>query len=324
MERVKKIGLTFILVLGAFAATAQNESPQLPFSSPEQVNPAFAGIDNHTKVVTGNQYYRIDSTHSFNLLYFSYNTYSDELNGGLGIFFRQGIVGSRNISTTEIGFAYSSLPRKTANGNIRFGIGSNFLLATKQWFVGTLDRILIDPGGTTNNPGQESMRYLLLKPRFSFLLSRYEWRWGITAGVPLKIKFASESSEEDVFPLNATLYLAKIKEAHKNGLRSKPFVFTPELLVFYQQDYFIGRVHARVAHRRHSLGAFLQSDFTNNIHTLGGTAGLARNNFRLELSAGGGIPGISDKIGFCGELSLQLSVPRTDYFRINPWAPQKR
>jgi len=306
-----------MVILVACKASAQNESPQLPFSNPIVLNPAFAGIDQYTQVVTGNQYYHIDSTTSFNILYFSYNTFSEELNGGLGLFFQQGIIGARNISTSEIGFAYSSLPRKTKDGDIRFGIGLNFLLASKQWFAGTLDRILTDQNSSSGS-------YLLLKPRFSLLGNTRTFRWGITAGIPLQLEFASNSDNEDVFPLNTTLYLARIKEGYKHGLTSQPFIFVPELMVFYQQDYLISRVNARLKHSDNSLGAFLQSDFTNNIHTLGATFGLAGNNIRLELNAGAGIPGISDEIGFCGELSLQLTVPHTDYTQINPWAPRKR
>ena len=320
----KKIGWIFIVIFGAFAATAQNESPQLLFSDPVHINPAFAGTDQHATIVSGNQYYHIDSTQSYNLLYFSYNTYSDEMNGGLGIFFRQGNIGAQNTSISEIGFAYSSPARKTKNGNIRFGIGSNFLLANKQWFASTLDQIFIEQNTSTNASGGEFMRYILLKPRFSFLWNTRTFRWGLTAGIPIKMKLASTGNNEAVFPLNGTLYLARIKEGYKNGLRSKPFVFSPELLVFYQQDYFIGRIRARIEHSNHSLGAFMQNDFTNNLHILGGTLGVTHDNFKIELNAGAGIPGISDEIGFCGEVSLQLSVPRIDYTQINPWAPQKR
>ena len=306
-------------------ANAQNESPLQPFSNPVLINPAFAGMDKLTKVHTGNQYYYIDTAQSFNLLYVTYTTYSQKLKGGVGIFFQQGIIGKRNTSTSELGFAYSGFPKKTTNGNILFGANINMLLATKQWFIGTLDRIMIDPKLEPNAPGRQALRYFMLKPRFSFLWNSNDIRWGITAGIPLKFDLASDGENpEDIFPANATLYIAKNKEGYKNGLRTKPYVFIPELLVFYQEDFILSRFHAYIEHSSNTLGAFIQSDFTNNIHTLGGTVGIARDNFRIDLRAGAGIPGISDEIGICGELTLQLIVPRVDYSKINPWAPRKK
>ena len=325
MKQVKKIGFVLFLGFCGLITNAQNESLLLPFSNPVLINPAFAGLDNLTKVYVGNQYYHVDSAQAFNLLYASYDTYSDKLNGGIGIFFQQGIIGSRNTSTSEIGFAYSGFSRKTENGRIRFGLNANLLLATKQWFVAALDKIMIDPLLEANPPGSESLRYLMFKPRFSFLWDTHALRWGLTAGIPLRIDLASdEEKPEDIFPLNATLYIAKNREGYKQGLKTKPYVFIPELIVFYQEDFILSRFHAYVEHTSNTIGAFVQSDFTNNIHTLGGTVGFARDNFRIDLSAGAGIPGISDEIGFTGELTLQLVVPRVDYSKINPWATKQK
>ena len=325
MEWIKKIGLFVFSILCLAVANAQNESPLQPLSNPVLINPAFAGLDNLTKVYVGNQFYHVDSTESFNLLYVTYNTYSDKLKGGIGIFFQQGIIGSDNIGTSEIGFAYSGFPKKTENGNIRFGLNANFLLATKQWFVSTLDKIMIDPELEPNPPGRESLRYLMIKPRFSFLWDSHTVRWGLTAGIPLKLDLASDGEKQgDVFPANATLYIAKSREGYKKGLKTKPYVFIPELIVFYQEDFILSRFHAYIEHTSNTMGAFLQSDFTNNIHILGGTFGIAQDNFRIDLSAGAGIPGISDEIGISGELTLQLVVPRIDYSKINPWATKRK
>ncbi len=320
-----KIGLVLLLNFCSLITHAQNESPLQPFSNSLLINPAFAGLDNLTKIHVGNQYYNIDTAQAYNLLFVTYNTYSDKLKGGVGIIFQQGIIGKRNISTTELGFVYSGFPKKTENGNIRFGLNANILLAQKQMFVRMLDRVMIDPDKQPNPPGAESLRYFMFKPRFSFLWDTHTTRWGITAGIPLKFDLATDTEEtEDAFPANATLYIARNQEGYKNGLRSKPYVFVPELLVFYQEDFFLSRFHAYIKHTTNTLGAFIQSDLTNNIHTMGGTFGIAQRNFRINLSAGAGMPGISDEIGFTGELTLQLLVPRTDYSQINPWATRKR
>lgn len=326
MHTGKKIWLLAGLIVISTLLQAQTESPLQAFSNPMMINPAFAGFDNQTSLHVGNQYYFVDSANAYNLLYFSYDTYSDKLNGGIGVFFQQGIIGKRNISTTEIGFAYAGIPQKTQNGNIRFAVNLNFLLATKQWYVATLDGIMLDPAqAEPNPPGEAFLRYLLLKPRLSFLWDTRKVTWGITAGYPLKVNFNSDSTEAQLgSPASFTLYVSKNREGYQNGLKSKPFVFVPELVFYYQEDFILSRVHAYIEFTGATFGAFLQSDFTHNIHTLGGTAGLASGNLRIDLSAGAGLPGISDNVGFCAELSLKLVVPRVDYSKINPWATKAK
>jgi len=322
----KKIWLLLGLIFASAFTRAQNESPLLVFSNPIMINPAFAGFDNQTSLHVGNQYYLIDSAQAYNLLYFTYDTYSDKLNGGIGLYFQQGIIGSRNISTSEFGFSYAGVPRKTKNGSIRFAVNANFLLATKHWYVASLDGIMIDPRQTDPNPpGEEFLRYLLLKPRLSFLWDTRAVTWGISAGYPLKVKFNTDSLDaQQSMPAAFTLYISKNREGYKKGLRTRPYLFVPEIIFHYQEDFIISRIHAYIEHTSITFGTFLQSDFTHNIHTLGGTFGIAEGNIRVDLSAGAGVPGISNNTGFCGELSLKLIVPRIDYSKINPWATKAK
>ncbi len=326
MKPGKKIWLFLALLMVSGSVFAQNESPLQPFSNSLMINPAFAGFDNETSLHVGNQYYYLDSARAFNLMYFTYDTYSDKLNGGIGLFFQQGIIGNRNISTTEMGFAYSSVPRKTNNGNIRFAANMNFMLATKNWYVGVLDGIMIDAGQTEPNaPGKEFLRYLLLKPRLSFLWDTRAVTWGITAGYPLKVNFSTDSLDsQQNSPATFTLYISKNHEGYKKGLRTRPYVFVPELILHYQEDFIFSRIHAYIEHTNITFGAFLQSNFSHDEHVLGGTFGIAGNNFRIDLSGGAGVPGLSESIGFCGELSLKLIVPRVDYSKINPWATKAK
>lgn len=326
MQAGKKIWLFIGLVFISAFSQAQTESPLQAFSNPILINPAFAGFDNQTSLHAGNQYYFVDSVNAYNLLYFTYDTYSDKLNGGIGVHFQQGIIGNRNISTSEMGFSYVGMPQKTQNGNIRFAGNINFLLATKHWFISALDGIMIDPNeAEPNPPGQEFLRYMLLKPRLSFLWDTRKVTWGITAGYPLKVNFNSDSTDAQLgSPASLTLYVAKNREGYQKGLKSKPFVFIPELVLYYQEDFILSRIHAYIELTNATFGAFLQSDFTHNNHALGGTIGIASGNLRIDLSAGAGLPGISDNTAFCGELSLKLVVPRVDYSKINPWATKAK
>ncbi|RIJ45943.1 type IX secretion system membrane protein PorP/SprF [Maribellus luteus] len=305
-------------------AHAQNESQLNPFWNPVIANPGFAGFDNTTSLRTGNHFYQLNDSIAFNLFYATYDTYSDKLKGGIAFYFQQGLIGSRNISTTEFGFSYAGLPKKTKNGTIRLSAGGYILMATKQSWVHTLDRMLIDPETPSNLPGPEFMRYVIVKPRVGFLWDTEALTCGMTMSVPLKMDMASDSLDTKNNPVSLVLYLSKKNRGFKNGLRSKPFILTPELIVSYNTDLFLSRFRVFTQHTRHTLGAFLQSDFTNNVHTLGGTVGYASDYTRIDLSAGAGIPGISDEIGFCVELALRVTIPEVDYSRINPWAVKRK
>lgn len=322
MKFIVKILLVLFLHFSAFFAKAQNESLLQPFSNSMLINPAFVGMNNETNLHVGNQYYRVDSANAYNLTSITYDTYSNKLNGGIGLIFQQGIIGHRNISTTELGFVYSGVPKKTQNGNFRFAVNTNFLLATKQLYVHMLDGIMLDRESPPNPPGSDLFQYLLLKPRLAVLWETRTARWGVTAGYPLKVDFGGSNEDLDnVVPANITLYISGNREGYKKGLRTKPFVFVPELIVFYQEDWTMVRFHAYMKNTDNTFGLFIQSDILNNIHCLGGTAGLSSGNIRIDFSAGAGIPGISDNVGLCGELTLQIKVPRVDYSKINPWAP---
>lgn len=285
------------------------------------INPAFAGFENQTSLHVGNQFYHVDSAQAYNQLHFTYDTYSQKLNGGIGIIFQQGIIGKRNISTTELGFSYAAKRKKMGNGSLGFAVSTNFVLATKQFYVNSLDGIMIDSDSDPNPPGADLLQYLLLKPRLAVLYESRTTRWGITAGFPLKVDFAgSEEDLNEIVPVNITLYISGNHKGYKKGLRTKPYVFVPEIIVFYQEDFSMVRLHPYIEHADNTFGIFLQSDITNNIHCLGGTAGIAFKNFRIDLNAGAGIPGISSQIGLMGELNLKIIVPRIDYSKINPWA----
>jgi hypothetical protein len=238
--------------------------------------------------------------------------------------FQQGIIGKRNISTSELGFSYVTLPRKTKNGTIRFAANTGFLVATKNWFVSTLDGLMVDPQGAVNPPGEEFLRYLLLKPRLSFLWDTRNVTWGLTAGYPLKVPININSEDNPSYsPATATLYISRNREGYKKGLKTKPYVFVPELIVHYHEAFILSRVNVFIEHTNNTYGAFLQNDYTHNIHSLGATYGLATGNFRINLSAGAGIPGLSDNLGIVGELTFRMIVPQMDYSKINPWATQK-
>lgn len=320
MKFSEKIWLCILLFVIVLNSRAQNESYLRPFSNPIIINPGFSGIDKQTSFRLGSQFYHINKDQAYNIFYATYDTYSYKLKGGIGVFFQQGIVGERNISTNEIGIAYSGFPLKTTNGEILFTFNTNFLLSTKQWFVFVQDQILLKPGQTANRPGSNFLRYSRIKPRIGMLWNSPKVKWGFTATYHHHITHKGEQYQKlDDLPLSLSFNISGNFDKLQNGLISKPYVFIPEFNLFYHEDFLFTRIKASAELTNKTFGAFIQNDFTNNIHTIGGTYGIKKDNIRINLDAGVGLPGISEDIGYCWELSLVLIVPPIDYSKLKPW-----
>lgn len=324
MKFDNKIWLCVLLFVIALNSGAQNESYLSPFSNPIIVNPGFSGLDRKTGFRLGNQFYHINKNQAYNIFYATYDTYSYKLKGGIGVYFQQGIIGEKNISTNEIGVAYSGFPLKTANGEILFSFNTNFLFSTKQWFVFIQDQILLKPGHGFNPPGANFLRYSRIKPRIGILWNTPQIKWGLTATYHHHITHKGELYQKlDDLPLSLSFNISGNFERLQNGLISKPYTFVPEFVLFYHEDFLFTRIKTSAELTTKTFGAFIQSDFSNNIHTIGGTYGIKRDNLRVNFDVGIGVPGISNEIGYNWELSLILIVPQIDYSKVKPWATKK-
>lgn len=314
----------FVLTINA---NAQSETYLQPFSNLLSVNSSFAGFNGNTSFNTGNQFYKLNDDNAYNLYYASYDTYSEKLKGGIGFTFEYGLIGAKNISTTELGFSYARFRKKTRNGQFIAALDLNALIATKQWYAYLLDQILLKAGDEPSPPGKDFTRYYILKPGASFLYDMKSFLFGLSATVPLQYIMASDGDEireTEQLPVNLTFYLAKKMEGNRNGLKSSPYKVNPELIVFYSEEYILSRIHLRVEQIDKSYGLFTQSDFTNNVHYLGATIGYRYKNTKINLNAGAGIPGISDDIGAIIEFSLNIVIPPVYYSKIKPWAPKRK
>ncbi|MDX8339234.1 hypothetical protein SLH46_08590 [Draconibacterium sp. IB214405] len=303
---------------------AQSETYLLPFNNKVAINPSLAGLNNNDSYHSGNQYYYVNEGQTYNLLYASWDSYSDKLKGGIALTFGQGLINELNVCTTEFGFSYSGFPIKTKNGEILLSVGTNLLVGTKQWTVAFLDGILLGRNDLSSPPGDSFFRYTTIKPKLGFLWTNDSFQFGITGATPYRL-MAPEEFEYDhqPGPVSITIYMSGVLDKRKKDLYSKPFQLSPELIVFYNEESILSRLSMLSSHTDKTWGFFVQDDFTNNIHTLGGTIGYKRNFVRINLNAGMAIPGISDENSFLCELSLNIVVPPFDYSKINPWAPAK-
>lgn len=318
-----KIALSFILLFSGLYSRAQSETYILPFNNRVEINPALAGLNKNTSYHTGNQYYFINSEQTYNLFYASWNSYSNKIKGGVALNFGQGMISERNISTTSIGFSYSGFPVKTKNGKILLSTGMKFIAATKQFTVAFLDKLITDENDYSSLPGKAFLRYSIIKPQIGFLWSNNSLQLGFTAAMPYRFDIATDAIEpqESTVPASLTLYISKKIDKRLRDLYSRPFRLSPELIVFYHEEYVFSRLQLLSEQTDKTWGFFVQNDFTNNIHTLGGTIGYRHNFMRFNLNAGMGIPGISDDNAFLCELSLKIVVPPFKHSKNNPWAP---
>jgi len=314
----------FLLIV--LTCKAQDETYLQPFSALLINNPSFAGFDKKTNFYTGNQHYHLSEDDSYNLFFTTYDTYSEKLKGGVGINLQHGIIGKNNISTSEFGFSYS-LPIKINKTNqIILSARSGVMLATKQWYTYVVDRLFIKGNEPVSAPGKKFTRYYLIKPGMGFLCDFNSFIWGASAIVPLKFKLSNDESEgyqqSEQLPLSVSFYLSKKNNGNHNGIKSSPFETIPELIIFYNEAFFTSRASYEINYTNRSYGAFLQSDFTNQVHCFGGSIGYSRGYMNIKFDAGVGLPGISEYTGVVAELSVGISIPPEYYSRIKPWAPR--
>lgn len=317
-----KISILFICLLKVIITLGQNETYILPFSNKVEINPAFAGLNRNSTFNSGNQYYQINKNQIYNQFYSSWSWYSKKRKGGIAVSFNQGLISEKNISVTEFGYSYAGFKKRTENGNIYFSVGSNLSIATKQWTVALLDKIFVSKTDTPSPPGREFLRYTIIKPKASFLWTNESLYCGLTAAIPYRIDIASDAIEpvKETIPASLTFYLSKKIDKRLYGLYSKPIKITPELIVFYHEELFLSRIKITSDVSDYNWGFFIQDDYTNNAHIVGGTLGYNYNYIKINLYSGIGIPGLSSDTPFMAELSFKINVPPYNHSKLSPWS----
>lgn len=306
----------------------QNETYLQAFSNLLLLNPTFAGVNNNTNFSTGNQYYYLSEEQSYNLFYASYDKPFNKAKGAYGVWLQHGTITQYNTCTSELGFTYSGFEKKYTNGSIKFSASTGIVVGSKQWFNYLLDNILVKKGEEASPPGKKFLHYYLLKPGLGFLGNFNTFTFGISGNYPLafNVSHQGEKGYQRIggVPINLSFYLSKKMGGLRHGLTSSPFETYPEIIVFYNNEFILSRASLNIKHIDKTFGVFAQSDFTNNVHCLGGTLAYRFKNTSIKLNAGSAIPGISNTMGGTFEISLNILIPHINYSEINPWAPQKK
>lgn len=311
-----------LLVLPLMAFT-QGERNLISFSNKLLLNPSFAGLNENTSVQTGLQYYSINQRQGFNEFSLTYDYYSPELDGGVAFIFRQGLLGDVNINTTDLGIGVS---RHFDMENSVFIPAANIALqlAGKQWYVHTIDRMLGKEFAPPAPPGSDFPRFYRVKPQIGLLWDSPLFQAGFSAMFPFGNYITDEKGTQNLNQPDFVLHLSRLSGGRKKGLVSKPFKTRPQLILLYAQNMLISRAELNVEQVNYIWSVFIQNNFTDNLHGIGGTLGLKIDKLRINVSIGTGIPGIANDIPLFGEISLGIIIPPFYFSEEDPWKPKKK
>lgn len=305
-----------ILLSQTWLLKAQEGKNMLPLSNKLLLNPSFAGWDKNTNVQTG-LFFMSQSKEDLNhVFYLTYDTYSEKLKGGVGYYFYQGLHGNLNTNETGVGFTYSkTLPTGKGKSFVpSFNI--NYKLATKQWFVQMLEPLA--------PPGQELLRYNVILPKAGILWDSPSRQIGLSLAYSIHIELADAGEPSPPNFPEVIFYYSQLIEGKQKGLISRPFEMTPEIVVLYSGEIFLTRALLQISDINNNYGLYIQNNFSNNLHGIGGIYGWNFSRFKLNLSAGSAYNFNTEGIAFFGEISLSLMLPYIHFDKKNPWSTPKK
>ncbi|MFW6257472.1 MAG: type IX secretion system membrane protein PorP/SprF [Prolixibacteraceae bacterium] len=295
----------------------------IPFTNKTSLNPSFAGFNENTTVWAGYQHYIINKKEAFNQFSLSYDTYLPAIDGGILFNFNQGLLGDLNTNTVELGFGFSK-HYEMKKGTFIPSASMHFQIAGKQWYVHWIDMMLDKRYAPSSPPGADFARFFRLKPHAGFLWDSPFFRAGFSAIFPFGGYLTEEENSKKLNEPVFIMHLSHLSGSRRKGLVSKPFRTRPQLILLYSQNTLISKAEIHFEEVYYTYSVFAQNNFTENLHGIGGSFGWKINHLRISLSAGIGLPVISDESVFFGEASFRLIIPSSHYSEENPWSPKQK
>lgn len=294
---------------------AQDRTNMIPLSNKLLLNPSFAGWNKNTRIQTGLFFASESKEILNNSFYVTYDTYSEKWKGGVGFYLYQGLHGRLNTNETGFGFTYSKTLNKNAGKRVIPSFNINYKLATKQWFAHMI--------GSSTPPGRNSPRYHLIFPRAGILWVDSDRQIGFSVAYSFHSKISDEGEPPPDNSPEVILYYSKQIDGTQLGLVSKPYELSPEIVIQYSGQIFMTRALLQISDIKHTYGFYIQNNFTNNLHGIGGLYGWNFNRFNLSLSSGSAYNFNGENFSFFGEISLRLKLPYTHFDKNKPWATPK-
>ena len=313
-----------LFLLHFVTGKSQTELGLIPFSNKLHLNPSFAGFNKDSRIWCTLPFSAGPGQNLNHTFSFTYDKWSENLNGGLAFYFQQGLEGDLNTNITGIGFTIS---KPVTFGKTKQFIPSfnlNVKTATKQWFVHMIDGMLNKELEPPSPPGENVLRYNLVIPRVGLLWNSPSFELGLSTSYSIQQDLAEGENIQKVKPFQVLFHAVQKSKGKRRGLISQPFKATPELTILYSQEVLQTRAGFRVEQVDHVFGLFVQNNYMDNIHGLGTILGWRFNNFRINIAAGGAYSFSSSQTLFFGETSLGLVIPYVHSDKSKPWVPIKR
>lgn len=323
MRIIRYINTVVLILLFPLASLPQGELNLIPFANNTLLNTSFAGLNEKTTIHTGFKNFVIDRGESYNQFSLTYDTYSPGLDGGLAFYFNQGLLGDLNINTAELGFGFSK-HYEMEKGIFIPSASTHFQFAGKQWYVHWIDMMLNKQYTPSSPPGADFARFFRIKPRMGVLWNSPFIRAGFSALFPFGSYITEEESQKKLNEPVFIMHLSRLNGGRKKGLVSKPYKIRPQLILLYSKNALISRAEIHFEEVFYTYSVFAQNNFTDNLHGLGGAFGWKIDNLRINFSAGVGIPVISDKTIFFGDVTFGLIIPSRHYSEETPWQPKNK
>ncbi len=327
MRLFRSKGRLFTLTVFLFTAGwafGQPEQRLPPLSDKILLNPSYAGLNKSTSVWTGTSFFSEGQEALDNIFFLSYDTFSEKLNGGIAFRFFQNLNGQNNTSETGLGLSYSrTLPAKNEKRIIP-SLQINYGLASKQLLAHAIDGMLGKQYKPPSPPGKEFLRYYSLRPRVGLLMDSPVSQTGISAWWGIHQSLVAGDNQWKAWTPGIILHYNRIIKGNNNGLISRPYRAKPGLMVLITESQLLTRVEMAISQTDHTYGLFIQNDFNQNIHGLGGTYGWKFNHLMIHFSAGTFYTPDFPRPAFLGEASLGLVIPWLHFNKKNPWEQPRK
>ncbi len=307
----------------SLSANSQIDKGLIPHSNKLLLNPSYAGLNKDTHFRSSLLFDAQPEKNLNNTLAITYDTWLEKMEGGFSLQFFQGLNGSSNTNTTGAGVGFSKPFSVGKNSQLIPSIGLNHHIATKQWFVHLIDRMIDKSMQYQSPPGEEFRRYSATRPAAGLLWNSPGTEIGLAGFYSITSHFGEEEPNMQP-PLFLVFHAVKKRRGTRHGLVSQPLKTSPEITVIYAENLILSRLGIRMERTDKQFGVFLQNNFSDNIHGIGGAFGWKLNNLSLNFSAGGTYSGAIGKAGLFGEASLGLTIPYVHINEKNPWAPLPR
>jgi len=283
------------------------------------LNPSYAGFKYKSNVWSSYSVFAKSKDEIFNEFTLVYDRYSPKLKGGTAIFFKQGLQADVNINTLEFGFSFA--PRIKRFKGIFFPSGYiGYTKPVKQWFAYGFDEWRNSFENYQNTPGKAFLRSDVYKLGGSMLFIVENIQFGISGYYGFQLK-NDEKVESSRAPYKILAHFSTRANRKSNGVLSRSKEISPQFILHYENGLFQSKSELRVTGKKFLYSVFLLNNFSDNIHNLGGSAGIENDGIRLVLSAGFGSTVKLDKLTLNSSISLILKLPKENIKRLFPFKP---